>query len=183
MRIGFDLDGVIVDSIGHWIRVFNRELQAGYGPGALPDTHGSPERTVISDRHELEMLIAPGPTAGAAEALRQLSGAGHHLVVVTARSPRLQGLTEAWLEYHGIRMNALHFLEGGSKGPVAQQERLDIFVEDAGHNAFSLVSHGVPVLLYDAPYNRDVTHPLIQRCEGWAQVMRALTDHQERLAG
>lgn len=92
--------------------------------------------------------------------------------MVTARTPRLRGLTEAWLQYHGMTVDKLHFLEGGSKVPAAKAERLDLMVEDAPHNALALANAGIPVLLFGAPYNQAVTHPLIHRCHGWADVLR-----------
>jgi uncharacterized protein len=172
VRIGLDMDGVVVDSIPRWIEVINRGSGRYYGPGELPATHDTPAMAAYSDQNELEMLILPPPTAGAAEALAALRREGHELVVVTARSPRLRGLTEAWLAYHGMAVDRLYFLEGGSKAPVALQEGLDLLVEDAPHNALAVAAAGVPVLLYGAPYNAQVTHPLVTRCQtGWPDVL------------
>ncbi|HLN60319.1 MAG TPA: hypothetical protein VK464_02120 [Symbiobacteriaceae bacterium] len=130
------------------------------------------------DRHELEMLILPGPVPGAAEALGALRQAGHELVVVTARTPRMRGMTEAWLAYHSIAVDGLHFLEGGSKAPLARAEGLDLLVEDAPHNALAVAEAGVRVLLYGAPYNRQVEHALITRCAGWAGVLELIGNHR-----
>jgi uncharacterized HAD superfamily protein len=174
MRIGLDLDGVVVDSIGRWIEVLNRHAGTAYQPGDLPETYGTPELAAVSDRHELEMLIAPGPMAGAVGALRRLSAQGHRLIVITARAPRLRRLTEAWLDYYGIAVDRMHFLEGGSKVQVALEERVEVMVEDAPKNALALAEGGVPVLLFGAPYNRDVRHPLIHRCDGWGEAERLL---------
>ncbi len=172
MRIGIDLDGVVVDSIGKWIEVMNRGLGTNYRPGDLPDTHSTPERAAYCNRHEVEMLIAPGPMAGAAEALAALRAKGHELIVITARSPRLRGLTEAWLDSYGMQVDRLHFLEGAGKIPVARAEGVDLIVEDTPRNALALAEAGIPVLLFAAPYNREVRHPLIRRCEGWGEVLR-----------
>jgi uncharacterized HAD superfamily protein len=171
VRIGLDLDGVLVDSIPRWVAVLNREAGTSYGADELPDTHGTPERAYHSDRNEVEMLILPGPVEGAAAAVQSLHAAGHELVVITARHPRLRGLTQAWLDYHGMPVHRLHFLEGASKAPTALAEGLDIMVEDTPHNALALAEAGVPVLLFGAPYNRGLSHPLICRCEGWSGVL------------
>lgn len=174
MRIGIDLDGVVVDSIARWVTVFNRESAKTYPAGSLIDTHGTPENAALSDRNELEMLIAPPPMDGAREALAALRSAGHQLIVVTARSPGVRGLTEAWLQYHGITVDAMHFLEGGNKGAVAAAEGLSFFVEDAPHNAIAIARVGVPVLLFDAPYNREVSGMHIERIQTWAEVLGRL---------
>lgn len=171
MRIGLDLDGVIVDSIPHWIRVLNREAGTTYVEGNLPDSHGQPEIAAVSDRFEVEMLIPPGPVPGAREAVRQLKEAGHILVVITARSPRMRGLTEAWLAYHGISVDRLRFLGGGNKADAAIAEGIELFVEDTPHNAQALAEAGVEVLLFEEPYNRSFRHPLAHHCRGWEAVL------------
>lgn len=178
LRIGLDLDGVVVDSIPRWIDVINRGSGRLYRPGELPATHDTPEMAAYCDRHELEMLILPGPMPGAVEALGALRRAGHELVVVTARTPRMRGLTEAWLAYHGVAVDGLHFLEGGSKAPLALAEGLDLLVEDTPHNALAVADAGVRVLLYGAPYNQHVAHPLITRCAGWAGVLEEIGAHR-----
>jgi hypothetical protein len=43
VRIGLDLDGVVVDSIGRWIEVLNRKAGPKYTLDALPDTSADPE--------------------------------------------------------------------------------------------------------------------------------------------
>lgn len=171
VRIGLDLDGVVVDSIAYWIRVLNREAGTAYLPGDLPDTYSTATLAACSDRHELEMLIAPPPVAGAVSGLRMMKEFGHTIVAVTARAGRMRGLTEAWLAYHEVPVDRLHFLEGTNKAPVAREERLDLFVEDAPHNALALAEAGVPVLLFAAAYNAGTSHPLVRRCDGWDDVL------------
>jgi uncharacterized HAD superfamily protein len=182
VRIGLDLDGVIVNSVPRWIEVLNREAGTRFGPDDYPDAYQNPTLAAVSDYYELELLIAPRPVPGAPEAVSALRRAGHHLVVVTARTPRVRKLTEAWLDYYGIHADRLHFLEGGSKVPVIRAEGLDVLVEDAPHNALAVAGAGIPVLLFDAPYNRAVHHPLIQRCRGWDEVLAQIEALGERAA-
>jgi uncharacterized HAD superfamily protein len=88
--------------------------------------------------------------------------------VVTTRPPRLRRLTEAWLDYHGIIVDRLYF--GADKPTVAEHEGLDLMVEDNPHLALELAKAGVPVLLFSAPYNREVEHELVDPCDGWQDV-------------
>lgn len=181
MRIGVDLDGVIVDSIPRWIEVLNRGSGRKFGPYELPPTHSTPELAAYSDRNELEMLLPVQPVAGAVRALQHLRRRGQTLVAVTARAPRLRRLTEAWLDYFGIEVDQLYFLEGASKAPVAVTERLDLLVEDTPHQALAVAAAGIPVLLFAAPYNSEATHPFIRRCDGWAAVVQEI-EGLERLS-
>lgn len=41
--------------------------------------------------------------------------------------------------------------------------------------AHAIAEAGVPVLLFDAPYNREVAHRFITRCSGWNGVLTALS--------
>jgi uncharacterized HAD superfamily protein len=172
MRIGVDLDGVIVDSIAYWIRVLNREAGTNYLPGDLPDTYAAASLAQCSDLHELEMLIAPPPVPGAVAALTHLKALGHQLVVVTSRALRLRVLTMAWLDYHGILVDEIYCLQGGSKAPVAKAQGIDVLVEDIPHQAIAVAESGVPVLLFAAPYNDHVMHQRIERCADWTEVVR-----------
>lgn len=171
MRIGLDLDGVIVDSVPNWIRILNTQFGSNYGPDELPDTHGTPEMAAFCDDHLIELLMPNRPMAGAAEALHRLRREGHELVVITARSQCVRRLTEAWLEYYGFQVDELHFLEGADKAVTARAAGINLLVEDTPKNALAVAAAGVPVLLFGAPYNRDVRHPLISRCEDWDEVL------------
>ena len=170
------MDGVIVNSIPRWIEVMNRLAGTTFSLDEYPDIYGIPALAALCDEHEVHMTIGAQPLEGAVEAIASLKTAGHTLVVVTARARRLRRLTEAWLEYYGIAVDGLHFLEGGAKGPVVRAERLDLLVEDAPHNALAVAETGVPVLLFGAPYNRAVQHRLVERCEGWAGVLARISE-------
>jgi len=174
VRLGVDLDGVTIDSIPYWIRVFNRDAGTAFEPGDLPDPYSRPDWAAIADRHELEMLVAGPPMPGAREAFHALKVAGHELIVVTARHPRLRGITAAWLAHYDLPVDEMHFLEGGSKGEYSRNLGIRLFVEDAPHNARSLAAAGVGVLLFDHPYNREVSGEGVLRCRGWDEVVRAV---------
>ena len=58
--------------------------------------------------------------------------------------------TVAWLDEHGIPYRDICFL--GAKPEV----EADAYVDDASHNVVALREAGNHVIVYDAPYNRDV---------------------------
>ena len=58
MRIGVDLDGVIVDSIQYWIRVLNRESGTNYRSGDLPDTYSTAELAAFIAGLQYEQIPA-----------------------------------------------------------------------------------------------------------------------------
>lgn len=178
VRVGLDLDGVIVDSIGTWLRLLREGGGFPVAPDAYPEPYANPEMAAFCDLHEVEMLIAPRPVPGAVEAVTSLKAAGHDLVVITARGPRVRRLTEAWLDYYGLPVDDLHFLAGGNKGEAARRAGVSIFVEDAPSNAIALAAARIPVLLFATPYNRRVRHPLVRSCDGWPSVLEAIANHR-----
>ncbi|HWI66669.1 MAG TPA: hypothetical protein VNT75_33060 [Symbiobacteriaceae bacterium] len=171
MRIGLDLDGVVAHSVPNWINVLNTGFGTTYGPDELPDTHGTPDMAAFCDDHLVELLLPVRPMPGAVAAIERLRREGHELVVITARSQSVRRLTEAWLEYYGIGVDRLHFLEGAGKAATARAEQIDMLVEDTPKHALAVAEAGIPVLLFGAPYNRHLRHPLIHVCEGWHEVL------------
>jgi uncharacterized HAD superfamily protein len=104
--------------------------------------------------------------------LTHLRALGHRLVAISGRSERLRRLTEAWLDYHGVTLHALRFVGAASKAPVALDEGIDVMVEDHPRHVQDLLAAGVPILLFDTPYNRSLGdhHRLTTRCDGWVDI-------------
>ncbi|HEY3364222.1 MAG TPA: hypothetical protein VGK74_04085 [Symbiobacteriaceae bacterium] len=175
MRIGLDLDGVIVNSIPAWIALMNRGAGTSFTLDELPETYGTPVLGAFCDEHQIEMLMLPRPVDGAPEAVARLADGGHDLVVITARAARIRRMTEGWLDWYGFpTIGEMHFLEGRSKVASALQAGIHLMVEDAPNNALALAGAGIPVLLFGAPYNAKLQHPLIHRCDGWAEVLEQI---------
>lgn len=149
----------------------NRGCGTHFTLDELPEVWDQPAVSTFCDDHEIEMLILPRPMQGAVESVARLRTEGHTLIAITARYPRMQKLTEAWLDYYGIAVDDLHFVAGGSKVSTALQMGIDVMVEDAPKNALQIAGAGVPVLLFGAPYNLETRHPLIHRCDGWTEVL------------
>ena len=175
----FDLDGVCCDLMKKWLAVYNHDYGDNLTEADITSWNWDEFVKPECGKRIYHYLNRPGffadlePIEGCVESLDRLERICE-LVVVTARHPRLQGLTRAWLDYHGVPVHRLHFLEGASKAPTALAEGLDCMVEDAPHNALALAEAGVPVLLFGRPYNQGLAHPLIHRCDGWADVLEQI---------
>ena len=113
------------------------------------------------------------PLPGVAESLWRLSDAGVWIRIITHRLCVNWGHavavadTVAWLDDTGIPYRDICFL--GAKPEV----EADCYVDDASHNVVALRAAGNHVIVYDAPYNRDVDGP---RAGSWDAVERLVLD-------
>lgn len=157
MRIGVDIDGVIIDFVGAFIRV----LRGTYGITLayneilchdLSQVLGLPKEEVAEmiDRTMEENAFDLIP--GSREALIRLARAGHEIVLITSRPRRYLHKTREVLAKHQIPYKKLVFTRflakhSGGKG-------LDIAIEDSLEEAISLAQRKIRVLLISHPWNR-----------------------------
>ncbi len=85
------------------------------------------------------------------------------VVFITCRKYYTREQTYNWLRASGITDPELVLCE--DKGLVARSLEPYAAVEDSPKQALLLAEAGVEVALVDYPYNRDISHPLITRCE------------------
>ncbi|MDR0434483.1 MAG: hypothetical protein LBH21_05395 [Gracilibacteraceae bacterium] len=181
MKIGLDLDGVVVNSLPQVIKVLDSCFAQKFAPGDhfdLSRYYGAPRdeiSLVISERAE-EMFGAAEMTEGAAAGIAALEKNGHEIIYVTARKAgREEEVTRAWLARRGLGHSPLFCVSGGSKADVVLAESIEVFVDDFLRNAEQISAVGVPVLLLDAFYNQaEEVPPGVTRCNGWEDIQRAV---------
>lgn len=181
--LGVDLDGVC----GDYTTAFREVVAAdrGIDPAELPDERSWDFRewgiatTAEFDRlHRLAVLehgiFRTMPALpGAADALWRLSDAGVWIRIITHRLFVNWGHavavadTVAWLDQHGVPYRDICFL--GAKPEV----EADCYIDDASHNVLALRDAGNHVVVYDAPYNRDLLGP---RATSWEEVEELVMD-------
>ncbi|MFZ6002452.1 MAG: 5' nucleotidase, NT5C type [Actinomycetota bacterium] len=181
--LGVDLDGVC----GDYTAAFRAVVAAdrGVDEGSLPDARswdfaewgivGPDEFDRLHRLAVLEhrMFRSMPPMAGVADALWRLSDAGVWIRIITHRLCVNWGHaiavadTVAWLDDEGIPYRDICFL--GAKPEV----EADCYVDDASHNVNALREAGNHVIVFDAPYNRDVDGP---RARSWAEVEALVFD-------
>lgn len=142
--------------------------------------------------HEPAALASIEPMPGAAAALADWQQHGYEVFVVTGRPPSTRRDTLAWLERHGMAHAEFHFLDKYSEyydsRPETPEETLFLAdlpgldfclaVEDFPGTAEHLArTVGVPVALFDRPWNRSVEEAdgetaTLARCRGWSEIRR-----------
>lgn len=124
-----------------------------------------------------------GPlVVGAKEGIRELQKIAR-MMIVTSRPRSSEGVTRRLLELHfpGVFEDVVFISHYGSskghkltKGHVCKEKGIQAFVEDALHNAESVASVGVPVVLLDAPWNQGPLPVGVTRVHNWNEIVSAI---------
>lgn len=109
---------------------------------------------------------------GASEALWKLSNEGHHIYVVTSRfvahgqNAKVISDTAVWLDVNNIPYRDIMFL--AKKTDI----QADVYIDDAPHNIEAFRKLGRNVVIFDAPYNRNIPG---LRANDWTEAYQILT--------
>lgn len=204
MRIGVDLDDVIAVCAVPYLRRFAQEYKVelpddkeiGWHLLRDMDKHVSAE-----ERDRFRIKLYDGTFFSQLEiykespvVLERLVQRGDEIFFITARAERRRMVTETWLREKRILdyAKAVHLKPYGEfrpdqprgrydpEGSAAYKMRLalelglDLFCEDDTIISQTLADAGVRVLLFDHPWNRDVSHERITRVSGWREVATLL---------
>jgi phosphoglycolate phosphatase-like HAD superfamily hydrolase len=190
MRIGVDMDDVLVETMPAYLRAFEERFgravplaQASWDPFEAHPDIPSAERLAFFDHLRGTRFMFTRPARpDAPPAVRALAAAGHTLIVVSGRPQPHLADTEAMLERMGIRdcFAAIVHRQGETipefKGRAAREQRLDVLVEDELPAARAVAAAGVPVLLMDRAWNQGILPPGIVRIASWGEALARLTD-------
>jgi len=173
MIIGVDIDNVIADTERELRRLLNEkkglELTREHITSYSFDNVAGIERADLADIFDMfndgDIFLHLDPIDGARETLEMLQRK-HRIVLVTARPPRVEGKTRTWLARHEIPFDDIVFAEHTKVNGTPY----DLFFEDQPEYARELAEDGTFVLLFDAPWNRDLVHENIDRVYSWSDV-------------
>ncbi len=176
MKLGIDIDGVVVDfvtpflpllqeAMGHPVRydditAYRFQHALGYSDEVEDWVRGE------IDRRDLLRGLPRIP--GSLESIRRFHRE-HEIHFVTARpEAKWEDVTREWLRVQGFPYSSVLFREGRK---AEGSEGFDLFVEDYLENALDLVAQGIHVCLFDQPWNQNSDLP--RRCtrvHSWQEV-------------
>ena len=192
MNIGYDVDGVVVEIVKPMVDFLERQ---NIVVPKYEDTF-TPHLTRVWKCNEGEVYRRIGlfyespafkelsPVEGVADAFRNLFPP-HTAHGITARPEAIKRITLDFFEKHfenygeiyHLGQNGDGSLTGRTKGQVAKELGLDLFVEDAPHNVIDVASYGIPVLLVSRPWN--ISFDLLEgvtRVDGWDDVLKYIKE-------
>jgi len=187
MRIGIDLDDVIVKFFPSFLNFYNEKYGKNRNIEELSSYHiwevgiGRDKEEAIKlvdEFYKSEEFDKIPLVKGAGEGIRKLNDLENDLFVITARPLRFREKTEACLEKYfsnSLKIFYASGLEGRNKTKAEICERLGVetMIEDAPKYALDCNSRGIRTLLMDRPWNRSLNGKL-ERVYNWNEILEKL---------
>lgn len=122
------------------------------------------------------LIYSQSPLAtGAKEVLTQWTKK-HELFFISARGSHLLQLTEEWFTKNNLAFHHIDLIGTHHKVEAAKHYGVDIFFEDKHDNAVSIHEEcGIPVLLFNTPYNQDPIPKGVIRVNDWIEAEKWVT--------
>ncbi len=183
MKIGFDIDEVLLDTIPAFLDYHNPKLGTDFKKediftydlweiiGCSREEAIGLFREFFFSGHEIK------PVEGAIEAVDYLSRS-HELYNITSRDIMLKDLTHACIDkYFPNKFKEIHFTnqwgtgKSTTKGIICSEQKIDVLIEDGLHYAREVSQLGIRVLLYDCPWNQEEVNGYIKRVRNWPEIV------------
>ena len=190
MRIGVDIDDVLVETMPAYLHAFEERFgravplaQASWDPfERFPDIPSEARLAFFDGLRRSRFMFTRPVLPDAPPAVRALVAAGHTLVIVSGRPQNHLDETEAMLERMGIRDCFAEIVHRDGETIPDYKRRaagalgLDVLVEDEFPAARAVAQAGVPVLLMDRPWNQGALPPRIVRVASWAEALARVAE-------
>ncbi|MCY9375534.1 nucleotidase [Bacillus spizizenii] len=97
----------------------------------------------------------------------------HKLIYITARRTHLTDITYEWFERQNIHYDHIELVGGHHKVEAVKNHNIDLFFEDHHGNAMMIAKEaGIPVILFNSPYNQLPIDSNIIRVNNWLEAVQ-----------
>jgi len=175
-----DLDGCIAD-LSSW----QDEMDRQRGNAPMNDATLAMLEKLKEEFYRCGGFLNLPPIPGAIEATKKIREAGYKLAIITARPDwqykRVYADTIQWLQKHDIQYDLILFQKDKAEAVVDHifPARPLCFVEDRSKHAIEVASIGVQVLFLTSGKSELAPHPLIQRVQGWGEIVEYINATQD----
>lgn len=190
MVIGLDIDDTITDTLSvmfayaqkFTIEDLGREIEIEQIPSNILDVDYVQNLHNWNREDELKffrkyfknMIQETTPFFFAKEIISKLRAEGHKIVLITARFDEvvedgfldITEATTAWLRKHEIEYDKL-IVNAQNKGEVAEDNDVDVFVDDSLKNCISVANKGIKTFIMDNRCNTNSNAKGITRVYSW----------------
>ena len=193
MRIGVDIDGVLND-IGQWHYScgFKFCIDNNINRGFNPYEYFMEKQFFLTDKENykfwreyiFDLMVSIPTRPYAAKIINLLREKGHEIIILSARDNRyltnqyantMNFYIEQWLIKNNIEYDEILTVTGNKKDKCLEN-KIDIMIEDKKENVLEISRH-IPVLCFDAPYNKDIANQNITRVFSWYQIYKYFQDN------
>ncbi|MFH1801834.1 MAG: hypothetical protein ABH864_00095 [archaeon] len=197
MKIGIDLDGVVVDLVTPLLNYYNKKNGTSFvyrqinhhDFWVLLGLSRQDGVQSVDEFMEDTSFDVVKPQEGAIEAIKEL-GEEHELVVVTSRPELYVEKTLEWIDHYlsGVFDRAVFTHEYPAvagvvrKGEICKAEKVDVMVEDFDRNLLGCAKFCKKVLLFDQPWNQKSQLPENGiRIKSWDDVLKQVNEIQSEV--
>ncbi|WP_202078632.1 hypothetical protein [Caldalkalibacillus salinus] len=177
-RLGIDIDGTITDPatfVPYLNKAFGKALAfEDITQFELPPLYGITEEDFMAWFVENEGPIYEEAALSlyAKEALETLNQ-DHTLIFISARHQAHHDLTMNWFAKQQLPYDHVELLGSHNKIQRTRDHRIDLFYEDKLDNANQIAEAlGIPVILFNTPYNTGTCHTLVHRVSHWKEAVK-----------
>lgn len=94
----------------------------------------------------------------------------YELYFISARASHLLELTKDWFTKNELAFHHIELIGTHDKIATAKKYNIELFLEDKHDNAVAIHEEcGIPVLLFDTPYNREPVPEGVVRIATWSE--------------
>ena len=187
MKIGIDIDGVLIDT-GTWeldyfskyyFEKYNKEIKDPKGYGSYNIFKSSPLKDLKLWSEVIHLYLKEPPRRFATEVIKKLKDEGNEIYIITNRCANLsyaKGINKRemeeivinWLTKYEIVYDKILFTHT-NKLNVCKKENIDVMIEDKPLNINKISTH-IPVLCFNALYNENCKGNMIYRVYSWYDI-------------
>ena len=180
LRLGIDLDGVVADFTGGWVRLYNEAFDSDVDVNAVTSWGAAPKLTHFNHMGEFwrwarqingaSLFRHLDTYADSVEVLQSLAMWGHEIVILTSKPDWAVHDTFAWIGEQGLPTREVHMLD--EKWRV----ECDVYLDDAPHHLRDIVAArpGAITCRMVRPWNREVEG--VVDVESWAAFEKLILD-------
>lgn len=196
MRIGIDIDGVLLDLEGYQLDYFSKyyfEKGINLKDPTCYKTYDIYDVSKEMDndlwREKVREYNQMPPKVNAVEVVKKLKEEGNEIYLITTRAndesdeyggkELLEKLTNDWLEINEFKYDKLIFVNG-SKLDVCFKNEIDLMIEDNDKN-LKEISTKIPCLAYDALYNKECHNKNITRVYSWYHIYNVIKELENNI--
>lgn len=190
MRIGIDIDGVLTDIEQYQLdcgsKYVSEQLNKGVVNGEAYETFDIFEVSENIDEdfwtEYLPKYAVEEPARKyASEVIQKLKNEGYEIYIITARyltdrndelGMKMRNTVKEWLSNNNIYYDNLIF-SPEDKVESCKQNHINIMIEDKVDN-IDKISKFIPVICFNAGYNRQISGNNIYRCYAWYDIYNTI---------
>lgn len=191
MKIGIDIDDVIVDFLPSFINFYNERYNKNIRFEDMTSFFlwevgvGTNRKDVIKfvdEFYDSENFYDMPLIAGAKEAINLLSKE-HEIYIITSRPIKLKEKTIEFFKINFPDIDLKIFFSkgihhpGDTKSEISKRLGLSIFIEDNYIEGFDLKR--TKVFLMNKPWNKDFSDDKIIKTDGWSEILENLNGYRE----